>query len=500
MNEAQNVRVSWSSVPAAWQPKDSPAALRALFATLSDADRKIDAALAAANAYTSTTTSTMIRGQKIELDLGSDSEGDDAQYDQQVPSVLPSAFVGNVLERKVAAPKPPSAPTLKSKSGFPEHKERTVVGSRFKQQQSKQLHPPPPDVPGINKSAASSISRDDGALSSGKAKSWEEEEKERIDQENRQKLASMSAEEIEEERQELMNSLSPALLQRLLARSNVGSGSNEVNLSQVSASRVSPTPTGIGKKTVMFAKEPQFEDSEKDEVLQTENSKPAEPAVESLPHDSVHFPRPPQPPSLDPSSETFLEDLHQKYFPSLPADPDKLEWMQPSNAKNTYDPAASALNASDVRFSFKGELIPPSRAQEIPVTLGLHHHGDAPDAAGYTIAELAHLARSSYPAQRCIAFQTLGRILYKLSKGEFGDPGEPEQVLAGDVVEGPENTFGELARGLWREVERLQVIPVLVDESEGRGVDGGRHLSAKAYATEAVWLWRKGGGRRWDAK
>ena len=36
-------------------------------------------------------------------------------------------------------------------------------------------------------------------------------------------------------------------------------------------------------------------------------------------------------------------------------------------------------------------------------------------------------------------------------------------------------------------------------ESEGNGVDGGRHLSAKAYATEAVLLWRKGGGRRWKA-
>ena len=157
------------------------------------------------------------------------------------------------------------------------------------------------------------------------------------------------------------------------------------------------------------------------------------------------------------------------------------------------------IEYSDIRFSFRGEIIPPSKATELPVTLGLHHHGDAPDAAGYTIAELAHLSRSSYPAQRCIAFQTLGRVLYRLSKGEFGDPGEPEQLLNEGVVEGPEDTFGELARGLWREVERLQVIQALVDESEGKGVDGGKHVSAKAYATEAVWLWRKGGGRRWKA-
>jgi hypothetical protein len=152
------------------------------------------------------------------------------------------------------------------------------------------------------------------------------------------------------------------------------------------------------------------------------------------------------------------------------------------------------LNPKDLRFSFKGELIPPKTASEIPVTAGLHHHGDAPEAAGYTISELEHLAHSSFAPQRCIAFQTLGRILYRLGKGEFGDSGEP----GADTV-GAEDTFGELARGLWREIEREQVIQTLVRESEAKGVDGGRHVSARAYATEAVWLWRKGGGRTWKA-
>ncbi|KAI5361657.1 Putative RNA polymerase II-associated protein RPAP1/Rba50 [Septoria linicola] len=442
----------------------------------------------------------MFRGTKVNLDLGSDSEDDGPQKF----NVLPGAFVSDVMERKPAAPKPPSAPVLKNKSGFPGHQKRNIV-SRFKQQKvddrGQQQQPP----------AAVSVQND--SQPSGKSKSWEEEEKERIDRENKQKIAEMTTEEIEEERRELMNQFSPALLQRLLARGNVASGSEESDLSQMPGEIRELPPTAPlpaadavqvevpeikertkSAKSVAFADEPEFE-----EVNEAEEDA-ADQHEEVLPHDSVHFPQPEQPPSLDPSSETFLEDLHQKYFPSLPADPDKLEWMQPSSAKNTYDPAATALNASDVRFSFRGELIPPSKANEIPVTLGLHHHGDAPEAAGYTIAELAHLARSSYPAQRCIAFQTLGRILYKLSKGEFGDPGEPEHLLAGDVVEGPEDTFGELARGLWREVERLQIVQILVDEGEGRGVDGGRHVSAKAYATEAVWLWRKGGGRRWDAK
>ncbi|GIZ38648.1 hypothetical protein CKM354_000205900 [Cercospora kikuchii] len=442
----------------------------------------------------------MFRGEKVHIDLGSDSEDDKPQK----PNILPGAFVGDVLERTPAAPKPPSAPALKSKSGFPGHQKRNVV-SRFKQQKSS-------TSTADSKPQSSTVGIIDKDASSGKPKSWEEEEKERIDRENNDKLAAMSAEEIEEERRELMNQFSPALLQKLLMRGDVASGSEETDLSLLPGEiRERPSeaplpasdaveieipdvkPRAKPAKSVAFAEEPDFEDANGEQDV-----KPQEEEV--LPHDSVHFPRPDQPPALDPSSETFLEDLHQKYFPSLPSDPDKLEWMQTSSAKNTYDPSADALNAGDVRFSFRGDIIPPSKAKEIPVTLGLHHHGDAPEAAGYTIAELAHLARSSYPAQRCISFQTLGRILYKLSKGEFGDPGEPEHVLAGDVVEGPEDTFGELARGLWREVERLQVIQILVDESEGRGVDGGKHMSAKAYATEAVWLWRKGGGRRWDAK
>lgn len=434
----------------------------------------------------------MIRGERFELNL-SDSEDEE----KQARAPLPAAFVGDVLERKPAAPKPPSAPVMKNKTGFPEHKKRPVE-SRFKKQKSAS----------VLKADESLTSISHGETpSQGKPKSWEEEEKSRIDQENSQKIASMSPEEIEEERKELLNSYGAGLLERLLKRSNIATGSEEVDLSrpmgaedvdnEVKPENVKPKTT----KTVKF-EEPVVEDepetvAEGSRQSHTDDDSHNHTTTEdSHSHDSVHFPTPPQPPELDPSSKTFLEDLHQKYFPSLPSDPDKLEWMQPANPKdNTYDPSATAFNAKDIRFNFRGELLPPKTASEIPVTEGLHHHGDAPDAAGYTVGELAHLSRSTYPAQRCIAFQTLGRILYRLSKGEFGDAGEP-----GADRFGSEDTFGELARGLWREVERLKVIEVLVEESEGRGVDGGRHLSAKTYATEAVWLWRKGGGRRWKAE
>lgn len=433
----------------------------------------------------------MIPGRRVEIDLDDDGLrlGDEVQND----SPKQGAFISDVLERKSSVATPPAPPSLKSKTGFPEHRRRNVE-SRFKQQKTLAA------VLGKNHAGQTSSQSDhqNNAAIAGKAKSWEEEEKQRIDLENRQKLAQMSPEEIEEERRELMKSLSPDLIQRLLQRSNIDNGSTEEDLS----SRPQPPSLNVAKdkstsKTVSFADLEEAKDGAK---VTVSNNDPNDNDIEApvdhpLAHDSVHFPRPRQPPDLDPSSETFLEDLHSKYFPSLPSNPEKLEWMQSSSqGTSAYDPSSSTLSAKDLRFSFKGELIPPRLAAEIPVTSGLHHHGNAPDAAGYTVSELAHLAQSSYPAQRCIAFQTLGRILYRLGKGEFGDSGEP-----GDGTVGVEDTFGELARGLWREVEKERVIEILARESEGQGVDRGRHVSAKAYATEAVWLWQKGGGRRWNA-
>ncbi|KJX97007.1 transcription factor Rba50 like protein [Zymoseptoria brevis] len=498
----------------------------------------------------------MIRGTKFELNLDDEEE----EGEDETRTVLPAAFVGHVLERKPAAPKAPSMPVLKNHSGFPEHKKRGPGESRFKQKQH------PAAVKTVSLGDAPTTPHSSNGASDGKAKSWEEEEEEeksRIDAENRQKLAEMSFEEIEEERRELMSSLGPAMIERLLKRANVADGSEEVDLSkpmgwkegeedddhevlkegvQDEEPRAAPVKSKPSK-TVTFEDSPpppppvsrndlpsNTSDPAAEQVLsdarhpdpqhsdarhpdpqhsdarhpdpqhsdaQHPDPQPSDaqhPDSQHPPHDSIHFPQPVQPPSLDPSSSTFLTDLHTKYFPSLPSDPQKLEWMQPDSNPSPYAPDATALSPDQIRFSFRGELIPPSQAATIPVTQGLHHHGDAPEAAGYTIPELAHLARSSYPAQRCIAFQTLGRILFRLGTGEFGFPEVEAERAAVEAGRGEVEGKGELARGLWREVERLKVVEGLVEEAEGKGVDKGRHLSARTYATEAVWLWRRGGG------
>ncbi|GAB1729050.1 hypothetical protein NU195Hw_g7896t1 [Hortaea werneckii] len=440
----------------------------------------------------------MIKGQRFELNLGPDDESDASP--QAPPAVFPGAFVTDVQERQVSQPKAPSAPTLRSKTGFPEHKKRNTT-SRFRQKAQENKSPSEKSSQNV---AQAHPAAKPSTGSDAKPKSWEEDEKQRIDDENRQKLAGMSEAEIEEERRELMNSMSPEFIQRLLKRSNIDSGSNESNLQPETPPPAQEKPTEEKKpkepkKSVKFAdpepaappapsQQPDDQPAQDEKDMRYVDDDPT-------PGDSIHFPQPAQPPDLDPNSSTFLSDLHSKYFPTLPADPDKLSWMQttPSDL-HAYSTHASAFNAQEIRFAFTGELLAPTTSHSIPVTEGLHHHAAAPAAAGYTIPELARLARSAYAAQRCIAFQTLGRILYRLGKGEFGNPGEP-----GYEVTGTEDSLGELARGVWGVVEGEKVIEVLVAESEGMGVDAGRHLSARAYATEAVWLWRKGGGRRWKA-
>lgn len=131
--------------------------------------------------------------------------------------------------------------------------------------------------------------------------------------------------------------------------------------------------------------------------------------------------------------------------------------------------------------------------------MGLHHHGEDPHAAGYTIPELAILARSTFPAQRCIAWQVIGRILFRLGRAEFGERG------------------GQLSDGLWFVIEKEGIVAGMLAEADGaagqtqgrdksknaKDAEGsnlplasgvGRHASAAAWAVEGIWLWQKGGG------
>ncbi|CAL5866578.1 uncharacterized protein PFLUO_LOCUS787 [Penicillium psychrofluorescens] len=446
-------------------------------------------------------------GERFVLDLDEDSGPPEATA--AVPS--PFSLIGEIQERTPAAgpsaPTPP-APSLSS-TGFPPHRQRNKT-SAFKQRRAKQQDAPQP--------AAQPAAPDD---------------KQFIDEENRRQLASMSNSQIQQEREELMASMDPGLLQRFLRRAKIDEDDKKGDETPLSED---PSTSSKPKKSVSFnipppasaAPQPQFQPTSKapanDDMPPTNlplDLYPASerPSLDPAMLETFHFPHPKQPmPTLDPSSPSFLSDLQSHYFPEMSHDSSALSWLQsPSSdaedpdSSSAYHPASSAISLapSSIRFSLRGTILAPSTSLSLPTTLGLHHHGDDPQAAGYTIPELAILSRSSFPAQRCVAWQVLGRILFRLGRAEFGDRG------------------GQLSEGLWHVIEKEGVVGGMLAEADGAaglGLPGkntqkqggeqqkkksendhaggdapavssiGRHASAAAWAVEGVWLWQKGGG------
>lgn len=439
-----------------------------------------------------------VRGQRFHIDLSSDDETDTLKGTR--PSFAPSptlGLVGDIKERSPSsAAKPPSPPKLKnSESGFPAHKKRSRP-STFKQSKANQpsdtqeqnpAHAVTPQVPHVSRG------KDEGAWDSAKAKKHSgsmSDEGRIIDEENKQRISQMSPEEIEQARKELLTALSPSLIEKLLKKANIDEGrtDSDVEFLPADAKDRVPDQKKSSKKVTFDISDPTIPPSPPSLPPRSRPSDPDLPPTtppsdlipaSSTPAPFQHATSLPSPPALDPSSPTFLSSLHQTYFPSLPSSPSSLSWLAtPPPSESPYSPDLPSLPPSSLRFDFRGHLLPPRLAAQISPSKGLHHHGAAPEAAGYTVPELAHLARSSFAAQRCIAFQTLGRVLYRLGRGDFGHE-------------------GELAEGLWGLMEDGKVLDLLV-EAAGSGERGNR--SCWATATEAVWLWRKGGGRRWTAK
>ncbi|KAI1080928.1 hypothetical protein F5B20DRAFT_84516 [Whalleya microplaca] len=436
----------------------------------------------------------------------------------------------DVKEKEVSQPKAPSFPQVKSStSGFPEHKKRTRI-SAFKQKRQV-------IIPEEGRSQVFTTSSNEPLVAprhDAHPAPAEESERQKIDRENREKLASMSSQEIEDAQRELFSDLDPNLLSMLLKRANLDEKTGpsifdlpttssdpssdkqpiqsppEIRIEDTSAQpsttalREAELPKDQAQPTTsnVSSRPPQPTVTDEDEEYEAKPETKPEAATTTQPHiistsaspsepstnppastttaPKPHWPAPPQPTDLLPSDPDFLSKLHTKYFPSLPADPSKLAWMaplptphSPADRDSPYYPHQTSLPISALRFDFRGRLLPPRIARAVPATRGLHHHGEAPEAAGYTVSELARLARSAVPGQRCVAYQTLGRVMYRLGVGEFGGARD------------------EIPRGIWAQVGEGGVVTSLYEEAgaeEGRG-----HRSARAFAVEAIWLLEKGG-------
>jgi hypothetical protein len=419
----------------------------------------------------------------------------------------PTLLINDIVEHDTSEKKPVEFNDLPiSSTGFPQHKRRWK--SSFKQRRAAEAAGETAPA-GIQEQSQPESSKPQNESANMDFKSVE---KQRIDQENKQKLASMSPAEIAEAQADIMNGLNPALIQRLLARANIDEQPGPspfdppkpekqeapeppptIEIEDTTKNERSKSPPVATSQAPESSQEPKEEKAPS--AIRATSSKniaddyDEDKAPPQIPPDlfpiteqpkSIHFPVPPALADLDPSDPNFLATLHEKYFPNLPADPSKLAWMapvptedSPADKDSSYYPHPEiAVNA--LRFDFRGRFLSPRVSRAIPSSKGLHHHGDAPEAAGYTVAELAHLARSAVPAQRCMAFQTLGRILYRLGLGEWG-----------------KSEDSPIAMGVWGAVKKGRVLDSLTEAAMGEG----GHRGSRAYATEALWLFEKGGWR-----
>jgi hypothetical protein len=223
-----------------------------------------------------------------------------------------------------------------------------------------------------------------------------------IDEENRRKIATMSQEEIEEERAELMRNLDPELIKKLMKR-------------------------GTPQRRVSFSEGVKVEDK----VIKIHDvrlSHGESPSFQARRHEEEGGDHPLA------MKKTFYKDV--------PAEPEKMEWMgidgvdslsdghrpvpgkpvtpgqQPYTVQEADPPAAH------YRFDFGGHII---NDEDTPVHLGLHHHGMDPTKAGYTLSELLHLIRSTVPSQRILPLNIVSKVLQNCRSPAFA----PFDIRAG---------------------------------------------------------------------
>ena len=109
------------------------------------------------------------------------------------------------------------------------------------------------------------------------------------------------------------------------------------------------------------------------------------------------------------------EVIREKYFPNErpPSENPSLAWILSSKE----DASQPQKGSGEVRYDLQGRVIPKHLTHTLPSHLGLHHHGDSPDHAGYTLDEILMLSRSTLPAQRATMLLVLGKLVRRFRDG-----------------------------------------------------------------------------------
>ncbi|XP_008585777.1 PREDICTED: RNA polymerase II-associated protein 1 isoform X1 [Galeopterus variegatus] len=208
---------------------------------------------------------------------------------------------------------------------------------------------------------------------------WEaEKEAQTIHEENVARLQAMAPEEILQEQQKLLAHLDPSLVAFLRSHSHTCEKAGE-------------EVTEGERPGVHVTKEEPIMSTSANEPRKKDKLKPGAPAL-ALP--------------LTPNKEWLHMDTLEL---------EKLHWTQdlPPLQRQQMQERMQA------RFNLKGELLAPD--VDLPTHLGLHHHGEEAERAGYSLQELFHLTRSQVSQQRALALHVLTQVIGRAQAGEFGD-------------------------------------------------------------------------------
>ncbi|DAZ95233.1 TPA: hypothetical protein N0F65_003468 [Lagenidium giganteum] len=318
----------------------------------------------------------------------------EAKKDEEDPAPVAPILKG-VVERDVVvlSSKDLNLIPHKQEKGFPQVQRRGE--SLFGRRQRQTTQPPATPIarPAVARTPLGAR-KDDTEL---KDAEWND-----IDEANTARINEMSLDKIRAAQEELKRSLDPQLLEKLMNRR--AKPAPKKSAAAVAKSMAAPTLMKEGRSATKITPGAHLNTTDSDEV-----DRKAAVAVDLS--------------KIQTEEELFEQAQH------LPAEEKaKHEWMKPVQPKQQQQASRASRRvqeqrknkqeASDERFNFDGDVVDANAA--LPVHSGLFHHGDEPEAAGYTMTELLHLGRSTMASQRTVALTTIAKILLKRQQQPTG--------------------------------------------------------------------------------
>ncbi|XP_062253047.1 RNA polymerase II-associated protein 1 [Platichthys flesus] len=235
-------------------------------------------------------------------------------------------------------------------------------------------------------------------------------ETQRIHKENQTRLQTMSQSEIQEEQKKLLTQLDPRLVEFVRSR-KAQSVPFSASPSKQPGGRSSKESCPLGNVSRESCSSAAAVLSQRAQEVEMEGNDEEEEEEEG---------KLPPPPAM--TEEDLLVKPQKEWVHMDKLEPEKLEWMRDLPAPRRR----GTRKEMQARFDFAGSLIPPT--EDLPTHLGLHHHGEEPERAGYSLQELFLLSRSQVIQQRSLALGTLANILSKACAGKY------QSVLKGSVT------------------------------------------------------------------